>query len=190
MTTAPHAMIVTDAEHQYLRRYLADTRVRVITAVSDLSPAQWTFRAEPERWSIADTVEHLVSAEQLFLQSIATRLHDAPATTSIHDPRNLDARIVARVSSRASRGEAPPQLRPIDRWRADELADRFAQGRDQTLAFVQSLGAGTRLHAIEHPVFGALDGYQWALLTAAHTERHAQQIEEVKAHSDFPPSTR
>jgi hypothetical protein len=31
-----------------------------------------------------------------------------------------------------------------------------------------------------------MDGYQWILAAAAHTERHAKQMLEVKADDDFP----
>jgi hypothetical protein len=31
-----------------------------------------------------------------------------------------------------------------------------------------------------------LDGYEWMLLIAAHSERHTKQILEVKADSNFP----
>ena len=34
-------------------------------------------------------------------------------------------------------------------------------------------------------VAGTLDAYQWSLLTAAHTNRHVQQIQEVKASAGF-----
>jgi hypothetical protein len=39
-----------------------------------------------------------------------------------------------------------------------------------------------------HPLFGLWDGYQWLLATAAHTERHIQQIREAKADHNFPTS--
>jgi hypothetical protein len=31
-----------------------------------------------------------------------------------------------------------------------------------------------------------MDGYQWVLATAAHTERHTKQILEVKSDPNFP----
>jgi hypothetical protein len=51
-----------------------------------------------------------------------------------------------------------------------------------------------REHALEAPPLkvvtnGAylwMDGYQWILAAAAHTERHTKQILEVKANPEFP----
>jgi hypothetical protein len=43
-----------------------------------------------------------------------------------------------------------------------------------------------RAHVVAHPALGPLDGYQWILTVAAHTERHTKQILEVKADTRFP----
>jgi hypothetical protein len=39
---------------------------------------------------------------------------------------------------------------------------------------------------LAHRAAGLLDGYQWILLMAGHTERHVLQIEEVKRQPGFP----
>jgi len=36
-------------------------------------------------------------------------------------------------------------------------------------------------HAVPCGALGALDGYQWLLLLAIHTERHVQQIDDIKS---------
>jgi hypothetical protein len=35
-------------------------------------------------------------------------------------------------------------------------------------------------------IFKDLDGYQWLLMISLHSERHAAQIAEVKAHAAYP----
>ena len=52
--------------------------------------------------------------------------------------------------------------------------------------YVRTSNDDFRDHLGPHPVFGALDGYQWILLLSAHSERHTKQIEEVKADPGFP----
>jgi hypothetical protein len=32
-----------------------------------------------------------------------------------------------------------------------------------------------------------LDGYEWILFIAAHSDRHTKQIKEVEADPNFPP---
>ena len=42
------------------------------------------------------------------------------------------------------------------------------------------------LKAITKGALNSMDGYQWLLAAAAHTERHTKQILEVKANPNFP----
>ena len=42
-----------------------------------------------------------------------------------------------------------------------------------------------RDHVADSPL-GKLDGYEFVLLIAAHSERHTKQINEVKADPNFP----
>ena len=42
------------------------------------------------------------------------------------------------------------------------------------------------LKAVSNGAYDLMDGYQWILAAAAHTERHTKQILEVKANPAFP----
>jgi len=68
-----------------------------------------------------------------------------------------------------------------DQEEAFEVSDRVV---------VMNLGRveqeGTPQHVFDHPALGPLDGYEWVLAVAAHTERHTKQILEVKADANFP----
>jgi hypothetical protein len=37
-----------------------------------------------------------------------------------------------------------------------------------------------------HMIFKDLDGCQWLLMISLHSERHAAQMAEVKAHPGYP----
>ena len=52
--------------------------------------------------------------------------------------------------------------------------------------YIRTTNDDLRDHFYSHPVFGPLDGYQWLLLLSAHSARHTEQIEEVKADPSFP----
>jgi len=65
------------------------------------------------------------------------------------------------------------------------VLQKFLDVRAKTIAFLES-SADLRGHLISHPVLGPMDGYQWVLTIAAHTERHTKQIAEVKADPHFP----
>jgi hypothetical protein len=51
--------------------------------------------------------------------------------------------------------------------------------------FVGTTNDDLRDHVVVLP-FGSFDSYQMILFMAAHSNRHTQQIEEVKADPNFP----
>jgi len=55
-------------------RHLAEGRDALIHTVDGLSEAQLRFTIGPDRWSIADVVEHLARVEDFFVQRVAPRL--------------------------------------------------------------------------------------------------------------------
>jgi hypothetical protein len=62
----------------------------------------------------------------------------------------------------------------------------FQESRAKTIEFLKDTKE-LRQHALESAPLGkTLDGYEWVLFIAAHSERHTKQIEEVKADPNFP----
>lgn len=181
---AAYAEQVTSIEQEYGLRYLEQTRQDVVDTVQGLSDAQWNFKPAPDRWSIAQIVEHLAVTEEI-VQTIFQKLDQAPAPRPDRDARKIDALILAKVPDRSSKIQAPPPLVPTGRWSHEVALQHFLDSRRHTITFLQS-GIDLRGHVIDHPVLGPLDGYQWVLTVAAHSERHTRQILEVKADPRFP----
>jgi DinB family protein len=174
--------------------FLADTRDRLVSAVQGLTPAQWTFKADPERWSIAEIVEHVAAAESLFSQRVTARLRAHVTTAPNSDTRVTDAQLVAWeqdpsvevvVPGHASLAKAPPPLVPSGAGDARAALARFLAARAESAAFLEST-RDARHRVAEHPALGPLDGYQWVLFMAAHSERHLKQIRAVIADPHFP----
>jgi hypothetical protein len=97
----------------------------------------------------------------------------------------MDAAILAKVPDRSEKAQAPPQATPTGRWTPQVALEHFLAGRVQTTQVAKS-SPDLRGHVIAHPLFGPMDGYEWLLAVAAHTERHTKQILEVKADPGFP----
>jgi hypothetical protein len=66
-----------------------------------------------------------------------------------------------------------------------EVIEAFQQGRAKIVGFVKSTQEDLRAHGLQSPA-GYVDGYQFLLSAAAHGERHAAQISEVKASAGYP----
>ena len=77
--TAVRAQEVTQAEKERAIQYLEKTKQGVLDATKGLSDAQWNFKAGPDRWSIAQCVEHIAAAEDYIRGSVAEKVMLAPA---------------------------------------------------------------------------------------------------------------
>ena len=56
---AAHAQEVTQAEKDRALQYLESTKKNVLEATKGLSEAQWNFKSAPDRWSVAQVMEHI-----------------------------------------------------------------------------------------------------------------------------------
>ncbi len=57
-----HAQSLTQADRDKGLQYLESTRRGVVNATEGLSAAQWNFKAAPDRWSVAECMEHIAAA--------------------------------------------------------------------------------------------------------------------------------
>jgi hypothetical protein len=176
---------LTSSDREKGLRYLAETRNGVVEATKGLSEAQWKFKPGPDRWSIAEIVEHLALVENLLLENVRPQLASSTTVVRDRDPKQMDATILAKMPDRSTKYQAPPPIVPTGRWTPQVALDRFLASRQQTVAFLKS-DADLRGPVVTHPAFGAMDGYEWILAIAGHSERHTKQILEVKADSNFP----
>ncbi len=85
------------------------------------------------------------------------------------------------LRDRSQPGESPERIRPKGRFATREETIRtFEERRAANIAYVRETSEPLRERFAPHPFAGVIDGYQWLLLLAAHTDRHAAQIEEIR----------
>ncbi len=85
------------------------------------------------------------------------------------------------LRDRSQRGEAPERIRPKGRFATREETIRaFEERRAANIAYARETSEPLRDRFAPHPFAGVIDGYQWILFLAAHTDRHAAQIEETR----------
>ena len=176
---------ITTMEREQALRYLAETRTGVIEAVKGLSEAQFNFKPAPDRWSGAECLEHIAIVENQVLSGVRVRLEKAPAPSADRDVQRVDAMVLSTVPDRSTKVQAPPQLVPTGHTTPAATLERFLASREQTVNWLKS-DSDLRGHSVDHPVLGPLDGYEWILAIAGHSERHTKQILEVKADPNFP----
>ncbi|HEY1185917.1 MAG TPA: DinB family protein [Bryobacteraceae bacterium] len=178
---------LTQADRDRGVQYLEQTRDAVAASVKGLSDAQLKFKAAPDRWSVAETLEHIAKAEDFIFQNVTDKIMKAPAGPADRDTAKIDAMVLAMIPDRSHKAQAPPPLVPTSSWTPAESLDHFLKSRAKTIAFLEST-PDLREHAADSPLGQPLDAYEWLLFIAAHSERHTKQILEVKADPAFPKS--
>jgi DinB family protein len=182
---AGSAQEVTPAEKDRALQYLELTKKNVVEATKGLSEAQWNFKPAPDRWSVAQVMEHIAAAEDFLRDVTKDKVMTSPAGESGRDVKKTDEAVLAMVPDRTHKAQAPEPLVPSNRFGSpDGSLKHFVESRSTTEDFLKST-AGLRDHVMDSPL-GKLDGYEFVLFIAAHSERHTKQINEVKADPNFP----
>jgi DinB superfamily len=176
---------VTSSEKEKTLQYLEKTKQGVLDATKGLSEAQWNFKAGPDRWSIAQCMEHIAAAEDYIRGLVIEKVMLAPAVPG-RDVQATDDAILAKVPDRSKKAQAPEPIVPTNRYGSpDASVKHFVESRDKTEEFLKTT-PGLRDHAVDGPTGGKMDAYEFILLIAAHSERHTKQILEVKADPNYP----
>ncbi len=165
-------------------KHLNAAKEKFFAAVAGLSPAQLNFKPAADRWSIAEIAEHIALAET-FLYETVTAILQSPAAPE-KKSAVPDAAVLQLATDRTNRLQTRDSLKPTGRWGTlKETLKQFELARALTLTLVQNQRSQLRSHFGK---FGSLDldAHQWLLSLAGHSERHTAQINEVKAHPDFP----
>jgi hypothetical protein len=182
---AASAQEVTQAEKDRALQYLETTRKNVLEATKGLSEAQWNFKPAADRWSVAQVMEHIAAAEDFIRDLVKEKVMMAPAGDAGRDVKKTDEGVLAMVPDRSAKVQAPEPLVPTNRFGSPEgSVKHFVESRATTEDFLK-ISTGLRDHVADSPM-GKLDGYEFVLLIAAHSERHTKQINEVKADPNFP----
>jgi hypothetical protein len=186
---AAKAQDVSQAEKDRALQYLESTKKGVLDATKGLSDAQWNFKSAPDRWSVAEVMEHLAAAEDMLRGLMQEQVMKTPPVPvrDAEETKKADDAVLAMVPDRSHKVQAPEPLKPTNRFGSPAAAQKhFVESRATTEDYLKST-AGLRAHQGDSPL-GKLDGYEWVLLIAAHSDRHTKQMLEVKADPSFPKS--
>jgi hypothetical protein len=186
LSPAARAQDVTPEERSKALKYLEKTEAGVLAATKGLSEAQWNFKPGPDRWSVAEVTEHIAAAEDSLLKMVQDKVMSAPPRSDPSEAKAIDAFVLQAIPDRSHKAQAPEPLRPTNRFGSpQESLKHFKESRAKTVAFLKDTH-DLRAHAADSVLGKKLDGYEWALFIAAHSERHTKQIDEVKADPNFP----
>ena len=175
------------------RQYFEHSRDCVVEVTTGLSDAQWQFKPAPDRWSIAENLEHMVIVQERILGPIRDQLAQAPQPPADRDYKQIDKIALEKMPDRSIKAKSPDAIHPTGQLNPQAALQRLLRNYERLAEFVEST-PDLREHALEslplkfltNGAHTTMDGYQWAITVAAHDQRHVAQILEVKADPNYP----
>ena len=172
---------MTQRDREHLVAHLQMTEKWFLDEVSPLSATQWNFRTAPDRWTIAEVVQHLVIAEPSYWKQFQDGVKQ-PAQKL--DKQATDADVLWYGIDRTRHEKTEPSKdakgQTLD---VRQGLETFQRLHAMMLEYARNTDDDLRAHAV--PEWG-VDAYQCLLEISTHTQRHILQIREIKADSRFP----
>jgi DinB family protein len=166
---------------------LKDTENGVFSSVKGLSDAQLKFKPAPDKWSVEECLKHIAISEKLIRGMIDGGLKQAANPEKRAAIKSTDDQIIKNLEDRSTKIKTIDPMKPENTpfKSATDALDSFKGDRDKLIDYMEHTSEDLRDHVLELPI-GTYDCYQLILLIGSHSNRHTQQIEEVKADHNFP----
>jgi DinB superfamily len=179
--------MLTPSEVRNIKKVLHHSLTQLNDVVHDVSDAQLNFKPAPDKWSIAECIEHITLAELEFPEILEAALQK-PANAALRRKIKIkDDEIQPRMTSRKWTAKSPEIFKPSNTFSTtQEAIIIFQKQRNQTIGYIENTKDDLRNHYWHHPLTGKIDLYQTLLLMSAHLERHIDQIKNIKKSNGFP----
>jgi hypothetical protein len=192
MATPGHLTLTPEIDE--LRRQFEQLSADADAMVGPLTEEQFTWRAGPEIWSIAQTLDHLNATARFYLSCLDEGIADAIRRGLYAEGPFSYRRIgrllvaVAEPPSRLRR-KARPALQPRDPRRQQEVMPAF---RAYQVQYIDRLRQANGLDLGRATVRTPMARWLWMslgsgfALVAAHERRHLWQAKRVRSMEGFP----
>ena len=173
--------------------YLDAERSTLREAVELVPPELRDQSPGPDRWSVAQVLQHLTIIEKRISMGMTKWIADARASAlgpEVETSSTLNSLPLQLIVDRSQPRSAPEEVRP----RGDIDAASAWTALEQTRAALRAAilaGDGLALSEVvqTHPVLGPINLYQWALFVGSHETRHTGQVREIAAHLNAGSNT-
>lgn len=178
---------LTNKERKFSMGLMKETRDAAIDATRFLAPNQLEFKYAEDKWSVKDCMYHIAASEKMLWGMLEGAMKGPANPEKKSEVKMTDDQVVAAVEDRSQKFKAVEPLQPQNTGykSLDEAVADFKATRAQHIEYIKTTTEDLRGHFVQLP-FGWIDCYQLTLMIAAHSNRHTQQMNEVKIHPDFP----
>jgi hypothetical protein len=154
------------------------------SAVARVPAHQREQKPAPDRWSVAEVLEHLAIVEMRVAGLLSAAVHQAPeqANAASAGAATMAEQQLNRLVDRSTRRQTSEAGTPSGQFDA-QAAWAMLESARQHLLDVLNAARGRDLSEVRrpHPLLGELNGWEWIAFIGGHDARHAAQIDEVGA---------
>lgn len=178
---------ISEKERKTATSLLKDTRADVLKSLKGLSDAQLNFKADPDRWSVKECMYHIAITEKSLWDMLEGSMKTAANPEKRSEIKVTDDQLIKMMEDRSTKVKTAAPLEPQNTpyKSLNEAVESFKSSRTDHIKYMKSTTEDLRNHVVQLP-FGSIDCYQLCLMVASHSNRHTQQINEVKADPNFP----
>ena len=184
---------LTEADFAQLVKDIDEGQAKLLGLITNMTDEQWTFKENPDRWSVGECVEHITLGPLAILQGIEAVRAGGLNPNWYEQTKGKYQLVRQSVGNRPAGGvgspfKAPGEVAPSGTWdRARGIAE-FYTAYGELRAFVETAPPDIKAVTFMNPFpqIGLLNAHDWLTLMAIHTMRHSQQIAEVQANPKYP----
>ena len=179
--------VLSKKERKFAADHMKSTKTELQDAIKGLSMAQLTHKVKVDKWSVQECIYHIAISEKTLWAMLETSMKAGPTPEKKKDLKVTDEQVIKMTEDRTNKVKTFAPLEPQNTpyKSLDEAMNDFKTARAAHIKYIKATSEDLRNHFVQMP-FGLLDCYQLCLLISSHTDRHVQQLNEVKADSGFP----
>jgi hypothetical protein len=179
--------VLSKKERKFAAEHMKSTKTELQEAIKGLSVAQLNYKVSADKWSVQECVYHIAMSEKTLWAMLEASMKAGPTPEKKKDLKVTDEQVIKMVEDRTNKKKTfstlEPQNTPYKSF--DEAMNDFKTTRTAHIKYIKATSEDLRNHFVQMS-FGMLDCYQLCLMISSHTDRHVQQLNEVKAGAGFP----
>jgi NhaP-type Na+/H+ and K+/H+ antiporter len=179
--------VLSKKERKFAAEHMKSTKTELQDAIKGLSASQLTYKVSADKWSVQECVYHIAISEKTLWAMLEASMKAGPTPEKKKDLKVTDEQVIKMVEDRTNKKKTfstlEPQNTPYKSY--DEAMNDFKATRTAHIKYIKATSEDLRNHFVQMP-FGMLDCYQLCLMISSHTDRHVQQLNEVKTDAAFP----
>jgi hypothetical protein len=178
---------ISKKERKEAVRLLKTTEKDLLSELKGLSEAQLKYKPAADRWSVEECVKHIAATELALRQMTDGVINQAANPEKRSEIKVTDEQVIQMIENREKKVQTMDKFKPENTpfKSITDALESFKGNRSNLIGYVKTTTDDLRNHVAPLPI-GQLDCYQMILFIGAHSNRHTQQIREVKADAGFP----